>query len=225
VLLQQLQDLLAGLYGIELDANVTDYLVTDERFLAVLTDDQPHSADETLFVREDGDALDMTLYLNDALLQRLAESDPYNDLSHSNLDDFCKVLEGVSHFVYMAWNALNDKPVTRLELELQSEVDKYISSRLLLESQVRPGIDPGIDKELLKQHLFDNVFYLDSLTDVMRDRYQHANDSVSRYCHNLEQRFSAERVSAAMVQELREFYRMPQPAKFSHLNSVQFASM
>jgi hypothetical protein len=223
MLLQQLQDLLARLYGIELDADVTDYLVTDERFLAVVDADQPHSADETLFVRQNGDSLDMTLYLNDALLQRLAESDPYRVLSHGNLDDFCKVLEGVSHFVYLAWNALNDKRVTRLELELQSEVDKYVGSRLLLESQARPGRNPGIDSELLKQHLFDEVYYLDSLTDVMRDRYEHANDTVSRYCHNLEQRFSAERVSAAMVQELREFYRMPQPDKFSHLNSLQFA--
>lgn len=219
VLLRSLQSLLARIYGIDIDANVTDYLVTDKSFLAAMSDRSVSNADEVLFLLEEDGTLDISLYLNDLMLQRLAASNPYADLSQNNLDDFCKVLEGVSHFVYIAWNALNDKCVTRLELELQAEIDKYVSTRLLIESQSKTGIV----SDNLVAHLFDDVQYHEGLEADVLERYKQANGMGGRYCHSLQRRFPAQRLTAEMMQELRAFYRMPQPEKFSHMHARQFA--
>jgi hypothetical protein len=219
VLLRNLQSLLARIYGIDIDANVTDYLVTDKSFLAAMSGGSVSSADEVLFLLEEDGTLDIALYLNDLMLQRLAASNPYADLGHNNLDDFCKVLEGVSHFVYIAWNALNDKCVTRLELELQAEIDKYVGTRLLIESQS----EPGIASDKLVGHLFDDVQYHEGLATDVLERYKQANDMGGRYCYSLERHFPAERLTGEMMQELRAFYRMPQPEKFSHMHTRQFS--
>jgi hypothetical protein len=219
VLLRSLQNLLAQIYGIDIHANVTDYLVTDKNFLVAMSDSLASSTDEALFLLEEDGTLDISLYLNDLLLQRLVASNPYADLGRNNLDDFCKVLEGVSHFVYIAWNALNDKCVTRLELELQAEIDKYVSSRLLIESQS----EPGIASDNLVGHLFAEVQFHEDLAADELERYKQANNMGGRYCHSLERRFPAEHLTGEMMQELRAFYRMPQPEKFSHMHTRQFA--
>ena len=216
---QKLQKLLAHLYSIDIDANIADYLVTDQNFLESMPGGSAKSADEALFLLEEDGVLDISLYLNELLLQRLTRSNPYADLGQTNLDDFCTVLEGVSHFVYVAWNALRDKSVTRLELELQAEIDKYVGTRLLIESQS----GAGIASDRLVQHLFDDVQYHDWLAADELERYRHANGMGGRYCYNLARRFPGERLTGEMVRELRAFYRMPQPDKFSHMHARQFA--
>jgi hypothetical protein len=218
MLLRSLQNLLADFYGLELAADVSDYLVTDPLALKCLQADSQPSPDETLLIGIGEDQLEVALYLNQALLVRLSAADPIGDLGRSNLDDFCKVLEGVSHFVYLAWNAAKDKCVTRLELELQSEVDKYVSTRLLLESQ----ISRGVGRSRLCDVLFGAVRYRDGLSADEAARYRHANSMVGRYCSTLEQRFPASLSTSAMMEELRVFYRMSQPDKFSHMHAAQF---
>ena len=215
----KLQNLLAHLYSIDIDANVGDYLVTDKKFLESMPVSSARTADESLFVLEEDGVLNVSLYLNESMLQRLVKSNPYADLGQDNLDDFCTVLEGVSHFVYIAWNALNDKSVTRLELELQAEVDKYVGTRLLVESQS----GTAIASDEIVQHLFDNVQYHDWLAADELERYKHANGMGGRYCYSLARRFPGERLTGEMLQELRAFYRMPQPDKFSHMHTRQFA--
>jgi len=218
VLPYQLQKLLARFYSIDIGADVSDYLVTDKNHLAALSDSPESDANEILFLLEEEGALDISLYLNELMLQRLSASNPYVDLDRNNLNDFCTVLEGVSHFVYIAWNALHDKAFTRLELELQAEIDKYVGVRLLIESQSAPGIA----SDALVGHLFDNVRYHDWLEDADLERYKKANGMGRRYCYSLAQRFPGCRLTGEMARELRAFYRMPQPEKFSHMHSRQF---
>lgn len=218
MLVSDFQKLLANFYGLEVSADVADYLITDAQLLAGLRPDSNPSPDETLLIATaDGD-LEVALYLDRELLGRLGEANPCSDLANSNLDDFCKVLEGVSHFVYLAWNAANDKRVTRLELELQSEVDKYVGTRLLLESQG----NRAINRARLHDVLFGAVHYRDDLDDDEAARYRHANSMVGRYCRRLEQRFPAVQTTGALAAELRAFYRMSQPDKFSHMHAAQF---
>jgi len=215
MLLRELQVLLRQIYGLQFDADVADYLVTDAEQLKLLAN--PNGAvEETLLLREADEFLEMSLYLDKDMLARLIASDPYSELGEQNLDDFCKVLEGVSHFVCIAWNAGKDKAVTRLELEMQAEIDKYIGSRLLFDAQqnFRPG---------LLDSLFDKVSFSDQLSAESLERYRQANDVARRYCYNLRQRFPSPGPDRAMLQELRAFYRMPQPDKLSHINSAQFA--
>ena len=50
MLVRSLQNLLADFYGLEIGADVTDYLVTDPRLLQLLQADSQPSPDETLFI-------------------------------------------------------------------------------------------------------------------------------------------------------------------------------
>ena len=68
------------------------------------------------------------MYLERELLERLDQNDPLTRLDRDNLADFWSALEGVSHFTYYAWNAARDKSVSLFELELQAEVDKFVTT-------------------------------------------------------------------------------------------------
>ncbi len=85
----------------------------------------------------------VSLYLDPGLLERLRREDPMVRLHDGNVADYCKALEGVSHFLYLAWNAGHDRPVSILELEMQAEVDKYVASYWLLRRQLPGPISRG----------------------------------------------------------------------------------
>jgi hypothetical protein len=221
MLLADLQALLARLYRLEVESDIYDFLVTDQQVLdAVIEPDQPR-ADEMLLIRETTSAcdvsLDVSLYLDAEMLNRLSLADPAANLRTRDLNDFCTVLEGVSHFVYLVWNAVQHRSVTQLELEVQAEIDKYVSARVLLESQARPH-----RVQHLFADLFDSVVYRDDLPPERLKRYQEANHLAARYCYHLEQRFPADELASSMLDELRDVYRMPQPAKLSHIQTVQY---
>jgi len=143
MLLSRLQDLIGGIYDVSIAHDVYDFLVTDRGRL-------PHAArsgtaDEELLVAQPvagSDEVVMSLYLDPALLQRLAREDPLTRLHAGNVADCWTALEGVSHFLYLAWNAGHDRPVSLLELEMQAEVDKYVASYWLLRRQF-PGRFPA----------------------------------------------------------------------------------
>ncbi|TLY60426.1 MAG: hypothetical protein E6K48_09370 [Gammaproteobacteria bacterium] len=130
MLLSRLQHLLGGIYDVRIAHDVYDFLVTDRGRL-------PHAArsgvaDEELIVAQPADGSDevvMSLYLDPALLERLRREDPLRRLHAGNLADCWTALEGVSHFLYLAWNAGHDRPVSLLELEMQAEVDKRAGGR------------------------------------------------------------------------------------------------
>ena len=216
MLLRNLQCLLGTLYGIDVEADVRDYLVTDAAALHQWEDGGTcrDTAEKLLIEQGDGE-LAMALYLDSAVLDRLDAQDPREHLCGRNLTDFCLALEGVSHFNYVAWNAAMDKPVTLLELEMQAEVDKYVSARILLGQQ-----DGGDGGGWLFGRLFDCPAFDDTLNDEELRRYQDASRFAGRYCHSLECRFPAGLPGPAMVRELRAFFRWPQPAKLSHIRSA-----
>ncbi len=218
-LLGAMQGQLENLYDIELSQDVRDYLVTDRALLETLVAGTPSRAvEEQLIVVEGGDAMDLALYLDPAVLARLAASDPRAGLSTANLADYWTVLEGVSHFHYVVWNAAFDKPVTLLELEMQAEVDKYFSTRLLLQS--RP--DTTLGAPLLRR-LFDDPALDPQLDAEEMDRYHVASKFAGRYCANLEASFPGGSFTPELLKELRTFYRLPQSAKIARIRARGFA--
>ena len=134
-------------------------------------------------------------------------------LDGGNLGDFWTALEGVSHFTYYAWNATREKSVTLLEMELQAEVDKFIGTALLLQRQ---GERPP---RRLHHWLFDLPRFDERLTERELTRYQEANRYAGKYCRKLASALPEGRVDAELMQELRRFYRLPQPAKIAHIES------
>src|SRR6186713_3243597 len=131
--LASMQGALAEIYDLAATPDVAQFLMTDratvERF------EGTRNSEEQLLVAQEEDGIALALYIDAAVLERLARRDPFAALTADNLGDYLTVAEGVSHFVYVAWNAGFDKPVTLLELELQAEVDKYVLGAWLLREQ------------------------------------------------------------------------------------------
>jgi hypothetical protein len=214
MLLRELQAMLAGLYDAPAEHDVHDYLITDADHAAALQGATGAPAtDEQLLVAEDDEGLELSLYVDRGVLERLLERCPLRELSEANLVDFCTALEGVSHFHYVVWSAVRARAVSLLELELQAEVDKYAGALRLLLAQ-RGGRFP----DALFERLFERASFLPTLAPEQRARYEEAHRYAARFCRRLEERFLRRRQARpeALVAELRAFYRLGCHAKLRH---------
>jgi hypothetical protein len=218
VLLRDLQYLLGHVYGIDLSVDIRDFLVTDPALVRRWQGNvEARDTEEKLLICQDDEELGVALYIDKKILSRLSEFDPRDRLNGHNLADFCIALEGVSHFNYIIWNAAADKSVTLLEMEMQAEVDKYVSARLLLEAQAEKELSAS-----LYRWLFENPRFHEQLGAEELNRYRDASEYARRYCRNLELLYAQDRVGRRMTRDLRTFFRLPQPAKLSHINSASF---
>ena len=146
--LNALQSELEQIYDVTTPHRVEDFLLQEPRLVAHLTEDaSAHECPEKLLVAQTEDGLDVGLFLHETVLGRLAEDNPAESLHEGNLQDYCFVVEGVSHFLYLAWNAGFERYITQLELELVAEVDKFVSTAArLLEHVARwsPALCSGL---------------------------------------------------------------------------------
>ncbi len=149
--------------------------------------------EEELLVAQsaDGAELALSLYLDPALLQRLARADPLESLNAGNVADCLTALEGVSHFLYLAWNAGHDRPVSVLELEMQAEVDKFVTSHLLLRRQW-----PGHFPLELRRLLFERARPDPRLDAARAGLYREASSYAARFCRRLERGLARTRARA-----------------------------
>jgi hypothetical protein len=216
MLLTRLQDLIGGIYDVSITHDVYDFLVTDRGHLPAAV--RSSESDEELIVAEPADesggAVGMSLYLDPALLERLALADPMVRLHDGNVADYWTALEGVSHFLYLAWNAGHDKPVSLLELEMQAEIDKYVASYWLMRRQF-PDRFPG---ELLRL-LFEKTRIDPRLARGREAMYREASRYAEKFCRRLEQSLRGARGDSEgeVLAELRRFYRLTNARKVAHI--------
>lgn len=217
-MLDQLQQRLTEIYRVDPGHDIRDFLITDR----AVADSLGRGAllantDESVLLCEDEDGIALSVYLDSEMLDRLDSANPMARLQTEQLDDLCKVVEGISHFNYIVWCAGRDRAVTLLELEMQAEVDKFVSTLSLL-------LEQG-DRHLssrLHGWLFDSIRFRDELDAEQRARYVAASDYASRFCHRLRARLlDGDR---GVLSELRHFYRLSQPDKISHIHSRAWAS-
>ena len=203
--LTRAQALLEHIYALNVPLAIEDFLVTD-RDVANAIDDSPraHDCDEKLLLLEDADGLCMSLFIDKALLERLDEH---------NLADFCVALEGVSHFMYVAHRAAQERPVILMEFELQAEVDKYVGVQATLNSQVTCGAPHQLLRRMFEQVTFDR-----GLDEDAQSRYRGANAYSRRYGQHLERQFVGQSPSR-FVSELRHFHALAQPQKLRHIDT------
>jgi hypothetical protein len=166
-------------YALESAPDVVDFVRTGEP-----------AGRETLVLRQAEDALEIRLLLP-----------PLDDLG--SLDRFLQLVEGVSHFVYVAERARTNLPATRLELELQAEVDKFVVL-------ARGGRIDSEQARTLHARLYERVRYLHPPGSEDGDRYRLANDLAARFVARLLERSDA---AAGVVRTLRRFYRSGQAEK------------
>lgn len=214
--LESIQDLLHVVYDLNLTHRVNDYLISDQDYATRIENKfDARPVDEKLLVLEDEDELLISLYLAEELLSALHKDDPFKQLHNHNLDTFCTALEGVSHFVYLAWNASHDRPVSQLELELQAEVDKFVAIVFIAGGQYGP-----IQLEKLRSWLFQKCRFDSRLNKEELRRYQEANSYASRFCSRLEQSVPGSGASEFDLGELRRFYRKRHLEKINECESL-----
>lgn len=211
--LNQVQQSLEEIYDIETPHRVKDFLLHDYQVAyALVPGSHTGQLAEQLFVDQEGDNLDVALFLDGHILERLARDNPTHTLHSGNLQDFCLALEGVSHFLYLVWNAGFERSITQLELELQAEVDKFVATASLIREQIGSAkLRP------LRQALFEKVYYRPHLPNSVRERYEIANRLAARYCQMLDLRFGMILDDPALSRELRRFYRMPKEEKLRYI--------
>ena len=204
-------------YGLDTTVPVGDFVVTERGLLEALASDasrlERHPR-ELLLVSEADGALDVSLFIDAGVLERLADRDPFDALGDHNLDDFLVALEGVSHFVYLAHNARFDKSVTPFELELQAEIDKFLVVVALVAEQ--SGREPLAS---IHEALFEQARIGDWVAPEVRERYEAANFYAGKYCRQLIDAGIGATSPEHLNRELCRFYRLPRNAKVRHIES------
>jgi hypothetical protein len=133
---------------------------------------------------------------------------PDFDLANAaDLDPVCQIIEGVSHFVYLADRAQADREATQLEMELQAEVDKYVVLAASLGSIDAPT------SARLRARLYDEVSFAHGAETELGQRYRIANALAGRFVRRLENDYIAARRYRDLHRTLRNFYRMGQEEK------------
>ena len=214
-----IQNQLQEIYDLDCSHQVDDYLITDHQ-LADFLESNPASrqTEEKLLVLEERNCLSISLYLAEELLTYLEHNNPFENLNSDNINGYCTVLEGVSHFMYLTWNAGFERPVSQLELELQAEVDKFVSIIHLARQQ---GIT--VQWQAISQHLFVNCSFDPLLNPHELARYQTASNHAYSFCNQLQVRHEKTVQSKAvrkelLGRELRRFYRKRHLEKLFHCN-------
>ena len=207
-----MQGALAEIYDLAATPDVAQFLLTDRAGVAGFQ--VARNTDEQLIVAQEDDGISLALYIDAAVLERLSCRDPFAALTGENLADYLTVAEGVSHFVYVTWNAGFDKPVTLLELELQAEVDKYVLCAWLLREQGHGRFPRELHRALFERARIDPV------AAAGRAKLYHlASSYAGRFCRRVAASLARGRRGATreLLAELRRFYRWGNARKLRHI--------
>jgi hypothetical protein len=124
-----------------------------------------------------------------------------------DLDTLCQLIEGVSHFVYVAERARRQLPATQLELELQAEIDKYVWL-VLRNERTHPET-----ARRMHARLYERVRFCHAEGTEQGDRYRMANDLAARFVRRLEVLYVAKGRTLELRDALHRFYCMGQAEK------------
>ena len=200
-LLDRLQQTLEALYRVDGPARVADFFLPQDHYRALAG--QTVLRREALLVSSDGEFADIGLYIQDDVLARASRF--VRDVTHDGIDAFCVAVEGVSHFLYLTFcGGRLGRPVSRIEMELQAEVDKYVLLKTLL------GANDLIDR------LYQQVHIDERLPREEMERYRVANTQARRYARWVERAFVRGQGGVAL-QDARALYRKTLASKLEHI--------
>jgi hypothetical protein len=200
-------------YGLDLRVDVRDFLVSRETCASLGAD----PGEGSVLVKQSGEKeLELGLYLRKESLERLAELELSPSMSPAAFELLLLAIEEVSHLAYLLYSASRDKSVTQLELELQGEVDKFVTFALLHASRNEGRVPAN-----LLDRLFGDFELRADLDPEKRERYSAASSLASRYCsYVLQTALVQERGLRRILPELRSFYRMSQGGKIGRIHRV-----
>jgi hypothetical protein len=207
-MLDRIQEHLEAIYGVRCEYRARDFVVDAE---AARQLGGTGRAREELLVSQGQGGLELALYFEPELLQRITsfEGNPEEALE-DDLNGFCEVAEGVSHFLYVAQSAELERHVSLLELEAQAEVDKFALCTLLRWSGGATRWASG-----LVGRLFERVRFHEHLSGPERWRYGEANRLAKSYVGRLLPMVKEGRLDR-LLSELRHGYRLGADAKLQY---------
>lgn len=183
--MRRIQERLERFYALEVGLDVVDFVQEQE----------DESRREALLVRQGADSVELALLLPKRLLEP-------NGVP-TDADSLMQALEGVSHFVYLSERVRTGLPTTKLELELQAEVDKFV----LLALEGTPRDARACDA--ICEKLFERVSFLHSPESEDGERYRLANALAARFVRRLNPGAGP----TELRERLRRFYRAGQAEK------------
>jgi len=201
-----LQQHLEAIYGVRAPARAESFVLDAEAAARLGAGGR-----EQLLLCEGDGVIELALYIEPALLERARRAAGPAELLAGDLDGYCQVAEGVSHFVYLTRAAAMGRQLSLLELEAQAEIDKFATC--LLHRWGNEVLDWA--RELLRR-LFGAVRYLAQLTPELCWRYREANRLAHNYCQRLLRLISAGDLER-LLSELRYSYRLGAEAKLRYL--------
>jgi hypothetical protein len=212
--LSGIQHNLQQLYELDISHSINDYLISYPDLLNQFEDSCANNMTrEKLLIHEQGEEVSLSLYLHQEIVRKFECRDI--TLTESNIEDFCLALEGISHFLYLVWNAGFDRSVTKLEMELQAEIDKFVMLMRYAKHQ-----DIAISPASIRHRLFEAIRYHAHLDNEELRRYQDANKYAEKYCWQLELAKYLDRgAEQELLRELRRFYRLDLESKLRHINN------
>jgi len=172
--------MLIDVYRLGLEIDVDSFVIESEVAMRILDEAAPAEGGGAaprsgVLIREEDDSAQVGL-----------------DLDPEDQADPGAVVEETSHLLCLVWHARLDLPVSRLILEIQGEVDRYVAGRFL-------GND-GFDH-------FQRFDWADWMDVETRRVYTTAHRTAHRYCSFLSDRFPSTRDIPELLRELRGFYR------------------
>ncbi len=175
-MIQRIEDELASSYGFRIDVSASECLTQSEEALAMASAGDNRAI---LLLRQspDQEELQLGLYFRPELMQILESHNPLERLDSSNLDAFCVAVEEVSHFHLVVNRAQAHQGVSRLELEWQGEIDKWLLAGAFLEKQTG-----DLHLPQLTRLIFDGSF---CYTTQDQNLYEEAHRLAARYCYKL----------------------------------------
>jgi hypothetical protein len=170
------------------------------------------AAEEELWLREEGDTLELGLFLAPGLRAEVGHRSLREPgWLEGSLDAYCRLAEGVSHFLYLVHSAGLGRRLSLLEMEAQGEVDKFASVVLHL----WPVLD-GVAARALHRKLFVTARLRPGLGASERFRYTEANRLGANFAARLVSDCAARRLDRVLG-ALRHAYRLGAEAKLQHL--------
>lgn len=195
MIVERVQRLLTQLYGLHHIPNIRQHIIAAIPKEATTVVGHRDLQREAVFVCESGEGLEIGVYLDPAILKRLSRGQ-----ANRHVDDLSCVAEGVSHFIYLIDRYLAGRSCTPLELELQAEVDKFLTRALMtLETEGHPPRD-------LFHRQFEAVAYDATLNTDERDRYETANHFAAKFCHDLADHYLYPFRRSDLIEHVRPFF-------------------
>ena len=205
-LLVDVQRRLEALYALEPEAPVCDFVIAHGEAAAL-----PGGGSRTLLSHE-GDDVALGVVFEETVPAQLRHRDPRVRLDRGNLDPFCTLTEEVSHFLYLLFCARSARTITELELELQGEVDKFLTTAFFLSLQ-----NEGAVSSHLRRLLFRDYRLVPGLSGEQAERYRKASTLAFHYCGYLETEYLQKGRLQDLAREARRFYRLGQRDKLERI--------